>query len=513
METKNYLALISIVLIAATIQTRTVDSPANSMWTQPENLTFTTTTTPIGYKFNLTIYATLDVPSYAWQFYLTYNNAHLNATGCWYSAGAKSEWAGTRSTSPQTPSYGTHNETHNYILFAESLQGLVETPPGTYSLAIVEFEVISVPPEGETYQSQIRLDIPGAFNTYVLDAELEEITPLTFQGTTYTYSSPAAPPPSPTTKLYVDPPEIIDPTLLPPATFTVNVTVDDVQNLYGYEYNMSFNSQILTCLLVTIHDAQGETNYIPELQIDNPRGFIWVRATYYPPANPITTTNPVALTTIKFRVKSMGSSVLDLHETNLTDNAGNPIPHEVKDGVVMTLVRDIAITNVTLSSEWAYAGWPINISVTAKNLGLITESFNVSAYYDTNLIGAVEIIGLNPSEEKTVTLTWSTSGVAQGTYTISAKAPILPYETNTTNNLLQDGTAKIRIMGDINGDGSVDIKDVGAVSKAFGATPNQPNWNQAADLNRDGKIDIMDVAIVSKRFGSTCYSNKTSQIP
>jgi hypothetical protein len=174
--------LLSIMLV--TMINHAYSLPANSMWTEPEEISLTSDT-PIGHRFNITVYASLNVPSYAWQFYLTYNNAHLNATGCWYSAGAKSEWAGTRSTSPQTPSYGTHNETHNYILFAESLQGLVETPPGTYSLAIVEFEVISVPPEGETYQSQIRLDIPGAFNTYVLDAELEEITPLTFQGTKY----------------------------------------------------------------------------------------------------------------------------------------------------------------------------------------------------------------------------------------------------------------------------------------------------------------------------------------
>jgi len=57
------------------------------------------------------------------------------------------------------------------------------------------------------------------------------------------------------------------------------------------------------------------------------------------------------------------------------------------------------------------------------------------------------------------------------------------------------------ILGDVNGDGKVDIKDVGIVARAFGATPSDPRWNPAADLNGDGKIDIRDIAIVAANFG------------
>jgi hypothetical protein len=121
--------ILPIIMLAITLTTTTLTLktqtekanclPANSMWTEPQTLSFNTTTTPIGYKFNITIYANLSVASYAWQIYLTYNKNHLQATGCWYSKGSKSEWAGTRPTSPQTPSYGSHNATHNYVLFAE----------------------------------------------------------------------------------------------------------------------------------------------------------------------------------------------------------------------------------------------------------------------------------------------------------------------------------------------------------------------------------------------------------
>ncbi|MEM2255174.1 MAG: CARDB domain-containing protein, partial [Candidatus Bathyarchaeia archaeon] len=460
----------------------------------------------------------------------------------------------------------------------------------------------------------LRLDIASetspALRTKILDSARKTIT-LNYGGTTYTYTSPPAPPEIAT--IYVDPEEIIDPTLLPPAVFHVNITINNVQNLYEYEFNMSFNNQVLTCLYIIIHDVQGETNYMPEMQINNPKGFIWIRVTYYPPANPITTTTPLALATIQFRVKSVGASVLDLHDTQLINNQGNPITHEAKDGYVMTLIRDIAITSVVPSRNWAYAEWPVNISVTVKNLGYITENFTVSAYYDTNLIGTLEILNLSPSEERTVTLLWNTTGLSQGNYTLSARAPALqfetniannvyvdgqitiltairdiaitnvstpswtyqgwivditvtvknlgtsvesfnvtiyldetainttkivnlppssevnltfkwntseatpcntyivwaeatltPYEYNTTNNLYVDGTIKVRIMGDINGDGLVDITDIAAVSDAYGSAPGAPNWNPAADVNQDELIDVEDVALVSSKFGSIC---------
>jgi hypothetical protein len=123
---KVIIATITLIISILTLSQQTIPAkclPANSMWIEPTTIQLNETT-PVGYRFNVTIYANISVASYAWQFYLTYNKAHLNVTGCWYSKGDKSEWAGTRPTSPQQPSYGTHNATHNYVFFAESLQGV-----------------------------------------------------------------------------------------------------------------------------------------------------------------------------------------------------------------------------------------------------------------------------------------------------------------------------------------------------------------------------------------------------
>jgi hypothetical protein len=57
------------------------------------------------------------------------------------------------------------------------------------------------------------------------------------------------------------------------------------------------------------------------------------------------------------------------------------------------------------------------------------------------------------------------------------------------------------VVGDVNGDGKVDIKDVAIVAKAYGSTLSGPRWNPLADLNGDLIIDIKDVAIVCAHFG------------
>jgi hypothetical protein len=59
------------------------------------------------------------------------------------------------------------------------------------------------------------------------------------------------------------------------------------------------------------------------------------------------------------------------------------------------------------------------------------------------------------------------------------------------------------IVGDINSDGKVDMKDVGYASARFGTYPTGLLWDAKADVNGDGKINMKDVGIVAKNFGKT----------
>jgi hypothetical protein len=57
------------------------------------------------------------------------------------------------------------------------------------------------------------------------------------------------------------------------------------------------------------------------------------------------------------------------------------------------------------------------------------------------------------------------------------------------------------ILGDVNGDGKVNLIDVFMVSLAFGSRPGDPKWNPNADLNHDGTVNLMDTFIVALNFG------------
>ncbi|MCK4482619.1 hypothetical protein KAU55_05295, partial [Candidatus Bathyarchaeota archaeon] len=83
-------------------------------------------------------------------------------------------------------------------------------------------------------------------------------------------------------------------------------------------------------------------------------------------------------------------------------------------------------------------------------------------------------------------------------------ATTVPNEVDTGDNYMIDGWVKIKLMGDINGDDKVDIKDVATVSTAFGSYPGHERWNPEADLNRDDQVDIRDIAMVASNFGKAC---------
>jgi len=167
---------ILLMLLLIGVNLSTVKAlPADSMWIEP-------TSVPeedpyVGLKFNVTVWLNVSTPANAWQFYLTYNKNHLNATRCAYSGDGKSQWSGTDAVDTVEPSFGSHNATHGYVLHGEVLKQS-KTRTGAGSLAWVEFEVLQVPPDG-----QLLLDQVGIFDSYALDEDLNEI-PLNFGAAT-----------------------------------------------------------------------------------------------------------------------------------------------------------------------------------------------------------------------------------------------------------------------------------------------------------------------------------------
>jgi len=195
----------------------------------------------------------------------------------------------------------------------------------------------------------------------------------------------------------------------------------------------------------------------------------------------------------------VGEATLVPYEFNVADNV-------YTDGKVQVRTRivDVAILSVTAEPNATYVGWPVNITVVAENQGMDPATFDVSVFWNsTNLIGMTTVRDLAPNASVTLKFVWDTQNTTTcNLYRISAEAEILPFELDTGDNKLDDGYVKI--MGDINSDGTVDIKDLAILSLAFGSYPGHPRWNPEADLNRDGKVDIRDLALGASNFGKSC---------
>jgi chitinase len=57
------------------------------------------------------------------------------------------------------------------------------------------------------------------------------------------------------------------------------------------------------------------------------------------------------------------------------------------------------------------------------------------------------------------------------------------------------------LIGDVNGDGKIDMKDIARVAKHFGEHVGDPAWDPVCDINGDGKVDMKDISYVAKLFG------------
>jgi hypothetical protein len=63
--------------------------------------------------------------------------------------------------------------------------------------------------------------------------------------------------------------------------------------------------------------------------------------------------------------------------------------------------------------------------------------------------------------------------------------------------------ASPNLLGDVDFNGRVEIRDFSVIALAYGSSPGSSAWNPDADVNGDGRVDIMDLALAAKNFGKT----------
>jgi len=111
--------------------------------------------------------------------------------------------------------------------------------------------------------------------------------------------------------------------------------------------------------------------------------------------------------------------------------------------VINSIERDVAIVDVTVSPTVVTTGETVTIEVTVENQGTITETFDVTVYYDDTLIETSIITNLSPYTSSNLFFYWDTSGVAGIVYEIKAVASTVLHEIDIENNIFVDGTVTV----------------------------------------------------------------------
>lgn len=429
---------------------------------------------------NVTILQATDL--YRWQLSVNYRNDILNATNAFEGQFMQSGGSTTFDVQIQND----FNITHGRIIANSTLLGATGVT-GNGTLLSIVFHVTGL---GNT---TINIDEISLY-----DSQNEAIPYSKYDG--YFNNQLIA-------KLHVIPDSITGPQWVPQTNFTIKIAVEDVEDLYGYEFNLAYDSDILTCYGIILNTPLGEMHFTTSFSINGTLGEVWVKTEFYSPAVPITTYTNLTLVTLFFKVDKIGESTLHLFDTNVTDTEGRPIVHDTTDGYFATLIVDIGILNAEAYPSKVYESWIVTINVTVLNKGDLTETFDIDIYYDNSSVETLTVQNLAPSEERTLTSEWDTTGVipyCDYNYTIRAEVLPLTYELNKSDNSFTNGKISVKLMGDINGDGVVELLDFSLMTDAYGSYPGHIRWNPDCDLNQDGIVELTDFLVLSNNYGRTC---------
>jgi parallel beta-helix repeat protein len=175
--------------------------------------------------------------------------------------------------------------------------------------------------------------------------------------------------------------------------------------------------------------------------------------------------------------------------------------------MVRISLHDIAILGAAIESDEVYVGWTVDVSVTVENAGDYVETFNVTVYSDDDVIEILNVSNLLIGKSMTLAFSWNTSGLMPcHSYVIRCEADVVPGEIDVEDNVCVVGVVKIKMVGDVDGNGMINIIDIAAIAIAYGSNVGDDDYSLICDLNRDNTINILDLSWAAMSFGVSCVS-------
>lgn len=340
------------------------------------------------------------------------------------------------------------------------------------------------------------------------------------------------PPPAPVEALlYIYPAEI---EFLTPAygeTFTVDIKLANVTNLFGYEFKFYWNTTLLNLVNVQITPPWPKY-FIGKNETDRNLGRYWLGVCL---VGTPTFSGSTTLAKLTFKIAydplypQNKTCKLDLADTILTAPMGELIYHMTHDGTYYIYSVEPKIMLSTFPTKVCYLGSTVYVDVIICDVVNLYE-FSFKLAYNTTMLDVISVdvnflkepflyyYSINETAGYVMVWAWSLSPAssANGTgclVSITMKATMATiwpdppltcslhlYETQLKTkegikllHTIMDGLYTYQPKpGDLNADGKVDLIDLRMVAYYY-----DPAYNRIADLNRDGKVNIIDLSIVA----------------
>jgi hypothetical protein len=279
-------------------------------------------------------------------------------------------------------------------------------------------------------------------------------------------------------------------------SFSVDIDISSVSDLYGWEFYLGWNSSLLSFVGVNegpFLKSGGNTFFTYYLNTTGEH--VVVDCTLEGEISGVS--GDGVLATVTLNTTNVGECPLNLYDVSLISSSEQQIPSKGISGYgyfTSQQLHDVVVAQVTASPTTLIAGGIVNINVTVQDEGAFAEVFNVTANANSQAIGQ-QPAALDIGSSATLTFTWNTSNSEKGEYNISASFSLHSGEVNAGNST---GTANTPVTILVQG------HDIAITS----LTPSKTVAGEGYSMNITATLK--NYGTFSETFNITVYANTTS---
>lgn len=296
-----------------------------------------------------------------------------------------------------------------------------------------------------------------------------------------------------------------------PQPVTLNVTLSNVVNLNAWQIKVAFNPALLTYSNMSVPDDNllgplGGTSGLAVLP-NNKAGYVLA---FLALDGSQVVNGSGTLCQMTFNVSRPSVSAVTFADigivgpyggTALTDSNLNKIPFSTLGGTVQVGASGFQSFTFSCMKKGMSYNVTLFTNSTAQSFSY-NETTDTATFFLSNPVGTVGSCSVSiPIAMMNATLAIFVNGSA--TYSLQSSDGLNSFLVFSYGQSTARVDVLATVLGDLNGDRRVNMKDLGIVARAFGSTPGSPRWNPAADVNGDAKVDIKDLGLVARFYGRT----------